>query len=133
MTRKEFEKYPALIREITRQEKRLKRLESPGVVASDVVSGSMDTFPYIAKNFKIVGYPEGVISARKKIIEASIKEASELAVKIEAYIGTLEDPRIREILRCKYLDCMKWDEVGAANNISTDYARQIVRKFFKEN
>lgn len=132
MTRSEFERYPALIREISRQEKRLERLEAQNIVVSDSVSGSMDVFPYTKRVFHIAGYPEGVIEARKKIIRKSIDESSELALRIEDYIGDIEDPRMRELLRCKYLDCMTWEQVGDANNIVADYARQLVRDFFNE-
>ena len=36
---------------------------------------------------------------------------------------------MRELLRCRYIDCKNWKEVGEENYIDADYARKLVRDF----
>ena len=65
-------------------------------------------------------------------IEKNIRE-SELAMqKIEQYIQTIDSPRLREIMRSRFLDCLNWEDVGKKNYISADYARQIVNNHFNK-
>ena len=62
----------------------------------------------------------------------NIEKAEKMAVEIEQFIQSVEQAKLRELLRSRFIDCMDWERVGAANFIAPDHARKIVRKFFAE-
>lgn len=87
---------------------------------------------------KIEGVPSDeytrpiMIGLLEEKIERNIKESEAAAEKIEQYIQTVDDPKVRELMRSRFLDCLSWEEVGKANYISPDHARRIVRNFTKQ-
>lgn len=139
MTKQELSNYFWLKNEIEKQKNRKKRLqeklerstsETVGDTVRDYRSGK-------GIPVRIEGIPAEefslpiMIRMLEEEIERNIKKSQEEAIKIEQYIQTIEDPKIRELMRSRFLDCMSWEEVGEANFIAKDYARSMIRKFLK--
>lgn len=135
MTKERMSRYYWLSHEIKRQERRLERLacsKSMNELETDVVFGSEHQFPYIETKFKITGKPVGIIHKIEEDIKKSVEEAIETRNEVASFIDTLDNPKLREILRSRFIDCLKWDDVGKQNFISPDHARKIVREFLQK-
>lgn len=139
MTKNDLNEYFWLNHEIKRQKSRLKRLEEKLKHSVEVVGDSVQKY-YNGKAhpYKIEGIDETdtklplMIVTLKQEIELNIEKAEKMAVEIEQFIQSVEQAKLRELLRSRFIDCMDWERVGAANFIAPDHARKIVRKFFAE-
>lgn len=139
MTKNDLNEYFWLNHEIKRQKNRLKRLEEKLQHSGEVVGDSVQKY-YNGKAhpYKIEGIAETdiqlplMIVTLKAEIEINIDKAEKKAVEIERFIQGVEQAKIREVLRSRFIDCLDWERVGAANYVAPDYARRIVRKFFSE-
>ena len=139
MTKNDLYEYFWLNHEIKRQKSRLKRLEEKLKHSGEVVGDSVQKY-YNGKAhpYKIEGIDETdtklplMIVTLKQEIELNIEKAEKMAVEIEQFIQSVEQAKLRELLRSRFIDCMDWERVGAANFIAPDHARKIVRKFFAE-
>lgn len=106
LTKEEVESYQALLKEVKHQAARLQRL-------------------------KAQGKPSEVTEALKKRIAQSILKSEKLVLKIEIFISTVEDARIREILRMKYIDDRTWKEIARVFGITETHSRRIVSNYIK--
>ena len=139
MTKNDLNEYFWLNHEIKRQKSRLKRLEEKLKHSGEVVGDSVQKY-YNGKAhpYKIEGIDETdtklplMIVTLKQEIELNIEKVEKMAVEIEQFIQSVEQAKLRELLRSRFIDCMDWERVGAANFIAPDHARKIVRKFFAE-
>lgn len=139
MTKQELNRYFWLKNEIEKQKNRLDRLkhrmERSGETVGDTV---LDYRNGKGIPVRIEGIPTEefslpiVIHMLEEEIEKNVKESEVQLLRIEQFIQSIEDPRMRELLRCRYLDCMSWKEIGRANYIDSDYARSLVRDFLKD-
>ena len=135
MTKNDLNEYFWLNHEIKRQKSRLKRLEEKLKHSGEVVGDSVQKY-YNGKAhpYKIEGIDETdtklplMIVTLKQEIELNIEKAEKMAVEIEQFIQSVEQAKLRELLRSRFIDCMDWERVGAANFIAPDHAR----KFFAE-
>lgn len=139
MTKNDLNEYFWLNHEIKRQKSRLKRLEEKLKHSGEVVGDSVQKY-YNGKAhpYKIEGIDETdtklplMIVTLKREIEANIEKAEKMAVEIEQFIQSVEQAKLRELLRSRFIDCMDWENVGRVNYISPDHARKMVRKFLAE-
>ena len=139
MTKKELNEYFWLKHEITRQKGRLARLEEKLEHAGEIVGDSVNNYSTgRAHPLKIQGIAETdielplMIVTLKQEIETNIEKAKKMAVEIEQFIQSVEQAKLRELLRSRFIDCMDWENVGKVNYISPDHARKMVRKFLAE-
>lgn len=136
MNRKELEYYFWLRHEIEQQKRRLKRLQQKSI-GREVGDTVLDYNRGKGIPSRIEGIPEEDFDIPVKIIlleEAiakNITESETRVVEIEKFIQGIDDPKLREVLRSRYIDCLSWEDVGKMNYIASDYARQIVRNYFK--
>lgn len=137
MAKKKIGEYYRLCREIRRQKNRLERLRNKkqegtvGDTVNDYRTGR-------GIPIRIEGIPKDELSrpAAMRMLEEDIEKnmrKSKIAMeKIDRYIQSIEDPKVREVMRNRFLDCLSWEEVGKKNHIAPDYARQIVNSHFKQ-
>ena len=139
MTKQELNRYFWLNHEIRRQKKRLERLE-------DKLSRQNDTVGDTVRDYRsgkgIPGRIEGIptdaftlpvmIRLLEEEIRKNIKESERAVVAIEKYVQNINDPKVRELMRSRFIDCLSWEEVGAQNFINADYARQLINKHIKQ-
>ena len=82
-------------------------------MATDVVSGSSDEFPYSVRHFRI----EGVDQSRESVLQMSLqrknKKLERELLKVEKYLDQIEDPEIRQIVRLRDELGMSWNDVAA--------------------
>lgn len=141
MTKQELNRYFWLRHEVVRQEKRLACLEKKQQVIS--AQGEVED---TVKDYKtgrgipvrIEGIPEEeftlplMIGLLKEEIQKNVKESKAAAVGIERYIQGIEDPKLRELMRSRFLDGMSWKEIGAANYMHPDAARKAINEYLKK-
>lgn len=139
MTKDDLNEYFWLNHEITRQKGRLARLEEKLKYTGEIVGDSTNNYSTgKARPIKIQGIAGGgvelplMIVTLKREIEANIEKAEKMAVEIEQFIQSVEQAKLRELLRSRFIDCMDWENVGRVNYISPDHARKMVRKFLAE-
>ena len=139
MTKQELNRYFWLNHEIRRQKKRLERLE-------DKLSRQNDTVGDTVRDYRsgkgipvrIDGIPSDALTLPVMIrmleeeIRKNIKESEQAVVAIEKYVQNINDPKVRELMRSRFIDCLSWEEVGAQNFINADYARQLINKHIKQ-
>lgn len=69
-------------------------------------------------------------------IEANInKDIDELVVlrkEIENKINEVKDLKLRELLKCRYLDCKTWEEIAYKNNYTWQWAHKLHEKALDE-
>ena len=58
-------------------------------------------------------------------------EALEEYIKIEHYISNIEDSEIRQIMRYRYLDLKKWDDIDVLLCNGTNYSKKKYYKYIK--
>lgn len=138
MTKRELSRYFWLQHEIRRQKKRLEKLERKQEQAGELVGDSVKDYR-TGKGLplKIQGIAQAdiqtpvMIKLLEEEIEKNINESEEAVVRIEQYINGIEEPRMRELLRSRFIDCLPWEEVGKRNYIAPDYARQLITNFIR--
>ena len=115
MTEKELSKYYWLRKEIKDLEERLAEF-GYGVSATKLdkeISGITSTESIQEKRIIII---EKWISARVSALEEYLK--------IESYIESVEDSEIRQIMRYRFLDLKKWNDIDKLMLCGKDYAKK---------
>lgn len=140
MTKQELSRYFWLCHEIEKQKKRLERLQAKRANSGGFVGDSVKDYRSgRGVPLKIQGYAEedytlpNRISTLEEEIKHNIAESDRLAAEIEIYIQSIDDPKMREIMRCRFLDCMGWSEVGKENFMDPDHARRLAREFLRRS
>ena len=135
MTKQDLKNYYWLQHEIKQQKGRLARLrkreERSGEVVGDIVSDykTGKAIPLLIRGIPATDFELPIMI---RLLETEIiTEAQRLVKEIEKYIQTVNDPRMRELLRSRFIDCLSWEQVGKANHINQDHARKLLRNFMK--
>ena len=103
MTISELSKY----RHYKREAERL-RLRTKLEIVTDTVSGSSPEFPYTKHASKI----EGVKQKHQRQLDTAYIKAYTEQIKLEEFIQTVDDPLVREIIRLRFEDGLKWEQVA---------------------
>ena len=82
-------------------------------MATDVVSGSSDEFPYSVRHFRIEGVDQSKESALQGKLRHKKKKLERELLKVEKYLDQIEDPEIRQIVRLRDELGMSWNDVAA--------------------
>ncbi len=82
-------------------------------MATDVVSGSSDEFPYSVRHFRIEGVDQSKESALQMRLQRKKKKLERELLKVEKYLDQIEDPEIRQIVRLRDELGMSWNDVAA--------------------
>lgn len=125
MSEKELSKYYYLKKEVEDLEQRIEEFGN-GVRSMQIkevsVSGSRKNKSIQETKVELVGMlTEKRISALEQYLE------------IERYIEDVEDVEIRNIMRYRYLDLLKWEEIGAKLYQDRTSVSKKVRKYIREN
>ena len=82
-------------------------------MATDVVSGSSDEFPYSVRHFRIEGVDQSRESVLQMRLQRKKKKLERELLKVEKYLDQIEDPEIRQIVRLRDKLGMSWNDVAA--------------------
>lgn len=117
-----------LHKRIVKTEDDIRKIEEEGEVTDSVKGGCGGI-----QSFKITGFPVPEYSKKRSLLlvrKAKLKSLEydllELTNEIEEYISSLDDSRIRRILRFRYIDDMTWAKVAV--NMGGYTTEESVRK-----
>ena len=82
-------------------------------MATDVVSGSSDEFPYSVRHFRIEGVDQSRESVLQMRLQRKKKKLERELLKVVKYLDQIEDPEIRQIVRLRDELGMSWNDVAA--------------------
>ena len=75
---------------------------------SDTVSGSSPEYPYIKHTITF----EGLEQKHQAQLHTAYLQAYSEQIKLEAFIQSVDDPLVRDIIRLRFEDCLKWEQVA---------------------
>jgi len=95
---------------------------------SDTVSGSSPEYPYTKHTITI----EGLEQKHQAQLRTAYLKAYTEQIKLEAFIQSVEDPLVRDIIRLKFEDCLTWPQVEAQIPGSTkDSLRMLLVRYLE--
>ena len=116
-----------LNKEIEDLEKRIKELEATAGIGASKMSG-MPSSGKISNPVDAVAMK--ILKLRNKIQENKLLVIEE-KLKIEEFIGTVEDSELRMILRLRNIDLLGWEEIGDALGMDRTTASRKYRDFIE--
>lgn len=108
MTAKRLHQYKALCREIADLGKKIENSKLESDIVSDVVSGSDNQYPYVARHFTVTGAGADQRERLRKMQEKCRRERDEIL----AYIDAIEDSITRQIFRYRHIEGLSWRAVA---------------------
>lgn len=124
---------------IRKTKKELKRLEGRNYQVSDSVKGTRLDGTY--GNIRITGYPYALRERKHKILKKREKALDEFSEKllemvndVDSCINSLDDSRIRRMIRYRYMDELSWVQVAhrMGKKYTADGCRMTVQRFLEE-
>lgn len=106
-------------------------------VVTDKVKGSMSQYPYSARSFTLAGieHMSEECIKRRDVIGKKISDKYEtLYLKVSdaiEYIQQIKDSDIRQIFMYRYIDGLKWIDIGLCMNYSGETVRKKHDNFIK--
>ena len=125
MTEKELSNYFYLKREAEDLEERLATL---GYGVAAIQPKELN----ISSNKQKSSIQEKITQLKEIWIEKRVKALEEY-IKIEKYIGSIEDIEIRTIMRYRYLDLKRWDEIGDLLHYDRTSPSKKMRTYLKNH
>ena len=126
MTRKDLEQVYYLNNELKMWQRRLADLQADIALSPKVLDG----MPYSKTN--AVSSPTEIKALRiaelSRIIEGKISEIQVTLLDIEAFIVTIEDSLLRQIIEYRCCKLMKWQQI--ADRIGEGYTEEAVRQSY---
>ena len=104
MTKEQLEQYTSIKEEIKELEAELDKRKSP---VSDIVTGSMEDYPYTQHSITIQGLSSDTYSLDFKLTYKKIQLEQQRA-EIENFLDSVQDSKIRRIIRLKYIKGNTW-------------------------
>lgn len=132
MDQKKLEKHRNIRKEIKRLERRIEKMSwqvNDGKLEFDRVTGSSPEHPYTPVSYTIAGYSDRgrakcITKLREKMSEFKTVLEEE-ALEVETWIQSVDDSLTRDILRLRYIDGLRLQEVASEIGYSD---RQVIRK-----
>lgn len=107
--------------------------------AAGNVRASAKSTPYMAKLRKAEGFSGDAENRRmqtiggiERMLAAKAAQLEPLEKKTLEYIESVEDERIKLILRLRYVDGYKWEKVGELMGYERTYVIKLLRSHFKK-
>lgn len=96
------------------------------------ITGTLSDMPKSNKRSDTIADGIATINDIEKTINQEIDELIELRKEIEDKINAVDNPKLREILKCRYLDCKSWEEIAYKNNITWRHVYRLHEKALDE-
>lgn len=111
-------------------EKQFKSFLDGGTVTDMVTGGNGGIQHFKIEGFPVVAHEKARNALQKNIqkIEDKYTELLELQNEVEEYIESIEDSRMRRIIRMRFIDKLTWNQV--ADNIGGGNTEDSVRMAF---
>lgn len=130
------------IRDIRRRAERargqMERLETEGTVL-DAVKGTRQDGTF--GSIRIEGFPYADYEKRRRSLQSYLLKLAEMEEKLleltnqaEEYINSIEDSRMRRIIRYRFIDKLTWNEVSdkLGGNATEGSIKMAVARFFEK-
>lgn len=124
MTEKELNKYYWLKKEVEDIENRL-------IEFGDGVSGIQYKEVDVMGSSANISVQDKRMELVNKLLESRVSALEEY-IKIESFIETVDDTKIRQIMRYRFLDLKDWYKIGELMNCDRTTASKMLRKYLKE-
>lgn len=111
MTKEQLEQYTSIKEEIKELEAELDKRKSP---VSDIVTGSMEDYPYTQHSVTIRGLSSDTYSLDLKLTYKKIQLERQRS-EIENFLDSVQDSKIRRIIRLKYIEGKTWPQIARKN------------------
>ena len=112
------EEHKDILRRIRRIEDQIAKMEESGYTVADSVACGKKGKKAI-KTVKVEGFPHPDYERKRALLrryKAKLKlfeeDLTEKQIEVEEYIQSIEDSRIRRIMRYRYLDNLTWQQVA---------------------
>ena len=125
MTEKELSSYYYLKKEIEDLQKRIAELENTGGV-SGMRYREVDVMSTPNNN----SVQDMLCKLIDQLTERRISALEEY-IKIEGYIASVEDVEIRQIMRYRFMDLKKWDEISKMMHMDRTTVYRKINKYIK--
>lgn len=137
MNRKKLSQLYQLKREIEWLKKQIDDMDYK--IVTDSVKGSDTCFPYVQHTITIRGIGYGEYERKeanlKRQLQRRLDEYMDTVAEINAYIASIEDSEMRQILSLKYINNLPWRQIsmhmGTCGDGSTE--RKKHDRFLAEN
>lgn len=96
------------------------------------ITGTLSDMPKSNKRSDTIATGIATINDIEEEINKEIDELIELRKEIENKINAVNNPKLREILKCRYLDCKSWEEIAYKNNITWRHVYRLHEKALDE-
>lgn len=82
------------------------------------ITGTLSDMPKSNKRSDTIADGIATINEIEENINKDIDDLVELKAEIESKINSVEDLKLRELLKCRYLDFKSWEEIAYRNGYS---------------
>ena len=96
------------------------------------ITGTLSDMPKSNKRSDTIATGIATINDIEKEINEEIDKLIKLRKEIEDKINAVDNPKLREILKCRYLDCKSWEEIAYKNNITWRHVYRLHEKALDE-
>lgn len=110
MTKEQLEQYISIKEEINDLESELNMRKSS---VSDIVKGSMDEYPYTQHGITVWGVSNDSYTLDFKLTLKK-KELEQKRLEIEEFLDSIQDSKIRRIIRLKFIKGKTWKQTAFA-------------------
>lgn len=122
-------------RRIKNTEAQIAKIESEGSIVDKVKGGEGGI-----QNFRIEGFPypeysrkKSLLYARKATLAELEMELMEMINKVEEFIKTLNNSRIRRIITHRFIENLSWAQVANRMHTTPDSVRMEFERFMKKS
>ncbi len=135
MTRQQLRQLKYLKNEIKLLREQIDKLKAG--VASDVVEGSENEFPYTKRRFTITGadYEEYQRKSKRlqRRLQRRVDDLMDLLEEINEYIADIDDSLLRQIITLRHVNGLTWDQVAASigGGNTADGVRMMHDRYFR--
>ena len=92
------------------------------------VTGTMSDMPKGSNRSNVIENGVAAIDEIEATINQDIDDLVALRREIEDKINSVKSLQLRELLKCRYLDCQKWEEIAYKNGYTWQHAYRLHEK-----
>jgi len=89
------------------------------------VTGTLSDMPKNKSRSNVIENGIATIDEIEKNINQAIDDLIELKKEIESKIDSIPDLKLREILKCRYLDSKTWEEIAYTNHYTWQWVHRL--------
>ena len=92
------------------------------------VTGTLSDMPRSGNRSNVI--EDGIVNINEieQNINQDIDKLVSLRTEIEGKINAIQDLKLRELMKCRYLDCKTWEEVAYKNGYSWQHTYRLHEK-----